>query len=47
MATVQIVNVEKSFGTTQVIRGVDIDIQDSEFVILVGPSGSENRRCCA
>jgi multiple sugar transport system ATP-binding protein len=39
VASVQIANVEKSFGTTQVIRGVDIDIEDGEFVILVGPSG--------
>ena len=30
---------EKAFGPTQVIHGVDIDIADGEFVVLVGPSG--------
>jgi multiple sugar transport system ATP-binding protein len=31
--------VRKSFGTTQVLHGVSIDISDREFVVLVGPSG--------
>jgi multiple sugar transport system ATP-binding protein len=39
MASVQIVDVRKSFGATPIIHGVDIDIGDGEFVILVGPSG--------
>ena len=39
MASVQIADVRKAYGTTQVIHGVDIDISDGEFVILVGPSG--------
>jgi len=39
MATVQIKGVQKSYGATPVIHGVDIDIKDGEFVILVGPSG--------
>jgi multiple sugar transport system ATP-binding protein len=39
MATVQIRRVEKFFGTTHIIRGVDIDIQDGQFTVLVGPSG--------
>src|SRR6476620_937586 len=39
MASVHIRNVQKQFGTTQVIRGVDIDIADGEFAVLVGPSG--------
>jgi multiple sugar transport system ATP-binding protein len=39
MATVQIRDVRKAFGTAQVIHGVSIDIADGEFVILVGPSG--------
>ena len=29
----------KHFGTTHVIRGVDVDIADGEFCVLVGPSG--------
>ena len=39
MASLQIVDVRKAYGTTQVIHGVDIAIDDGEFVILVGPSG--------
>ena len=39
MATVQIDGVHKRYGDTPVIHGVDIDIADGEFVILVGPSG--------
>ncbi|MDR6860759.1 sn-glycerol-3-phosphate ABC transporter ATP-binding protein UgpC [Variovorax guangxiensis] len=39
MATVDIQDATKSFGSTRVIRGVSIDIRDGEFVVLVGPSG--------
>jgi multiple sugar transport system ATP-binding protein len=39
MASVGIRDVKKAFGTTQVIHGVDISINDGEFVVLVGPSG--------
>jgi len=31
--------VKKSFGNVNVIPGVDLDIQDGEFVVFVGPSG--------
>jgi multiple sugar transport system ATP-binding protein len=39
MASVQIRKVFKQFGRTQVIRGVDVDVADGEFAVLVGPSG--------
>src|SRR5436305_6699518 len=39
MAAVTIAAVQKYFGTTHVIRGVDIEIADGEFCVLVGPSG--------
>ena len=39
MAAVTIAAVEKWFGGTHVIRGVDIAIADGEFCVLVGPSG--------
>ena len=39
MASVAIRDVRKSFGPTPVIHGVDVSIQDGEFVVLVGPSG--------
>lgn len=40
MATIELRNVTKSFGSQQVIRGVDLQIADREFVAFVGPSGS-------
>ncbi len=39
MAAVSIRAVHKRFGSTPVIRGVDIEIVDGEFCVLVGPSG--------
>ncbi len=39
MARVNIRAVQKHFGSTHVIRGVDIAIADGEFCVLVGPSG--------
>ncbi|MEO5764368.1 MAG: sn-glycerol-3-phosphate ABC transporter ATP-binding protein UgpC [Casimicrobiaceae bacterium] len=39
MAAVTIAGVEKYFGGTHVIRGVDVEIADGEFCVLVGPSG--------
>jgi multiple sugar transport system ATP-binding protein len=39
MASVQIQAVQKYFGSTHVIRGVDIEIEDGQFAVLVGPSG--------
>jgi multiple sugar transport system ATP-binding protein len=39
MASVAIRDVRKSYGATAVIHGVDISINDGEFVVLVGPSG--------
>ncbi len=32
-------NVEKWFGETQVIKGLDLEIDEGEFVVFVGPSG--------
>ncbi len=39
MAAVKITGVQKWFGSTHVIRGVDVAIADGEFCVLVGPSG--------
>jgi multiple sugar transport system ATP-binding protein len=39
MASVQVSNVRKSFGSFEVLHGVSISVEDGEFVILVGPSG--------
>ena len=39
MASVTIRDIEKSFGSVNVLNGVSIDIEDGEFIVLVGPSG--------
>ena len=39
MASVTIRDVRKAFGSTQILHGVTVDIQDGEFCVLVGPSG--------
>jgi multiple sugar transport system ATP-binding protein len=39
VAQVSISNVEKSFGAVKVLKGVNVDVKDGEFVVLVGPSG--------
>src|SRR6476620_5084909 len=39
MASVQIRGIQKAFGSTHVIRGVDSEIEDGQFAVLVGPSG--------
>ncbi|MBU8537737.1 ABC transporter ATP-binding protein [Falsiroseomonas tokyonensis] len=39
MATVSVRQALKSFGTTRILHGVDVEISDGEFVVLVGPSG--------
>jgi multiple sugar transport system ATP-binding protein len=39
MAAVTLSAVRKSFGTTPVVHGVDVSIEDGEFCVLVGPSG--------
>jgi sn-glycerol 3-phosphate transport system ATP-binding protein len=39
MAAVQLRDVRKSYGDTEVIHGVDCSITDGEFVVVVGPSG--------
>ena len=39
MASVQISDLRKSFGATEILRGISVDIADGDFVTLVGPSG--------
>ena len=39
MATVTLSDVKKRFGSTDVIHGIDADIADGEFIVIVGPSG--------
>jgi multiple sugar transport system ATP-binding protein len=39
MASVTLSGVRKSFGSTEVLHGVDVAVEDGEFCVLVGPSG--------
>ena len=39
MADVKMSSIYKSFGNTEVIHGVDLEVEDHEFVVFVGPSG--------
>jgi multiple sugar transport system ATP-binding protein len=39
MATMSVRDLRKSFGSTEILRGVSLDVADEEFVALVGPSG--------
>jgi len=39
MASVNLQSIQKKFGDTHVIKGVDIAIEDGEFAVFVGPSG--------
>jgi ABC-type sugar transport system ATPase subunit len=39
MATLSLQGLRKSFGPLEVVHGVDLEIADREFVVLVGPSG--------
>jgi sn-glycerol 3-phosphate transport system ATP-binding protein len=39
MAPISIRRVTKVFGKTEVIRGVDLDIENGSFVVVLGPSG--------
>jgi multiple sugar transport system ATP-binding protein len=39
MAEVRLDGIHKRFGEVHAVRGVDLDIADGEFVVLVGPSG--------
>ncbi|MBV6657984.1 MAG: sn-glycerol-3-phosphate ABC transporter ATP-binding protein UgpC [Devosiaceae bacterium] len=39
MAQVTIREARKSYGSTEVLHGIDVDIDDGQFVVLVGPSG--------
>ena len=40
MSIIEIRGLQKSFGDLQVIRGIDLNIEEKEVVVIIGPSGS-------
>ncbi len=50
MAHLQLKALRKAFGEVEILHGIDLDIHDGEFMVLVGPSGcgkSTVLRCIA
>ncbi|MDW6026641.1 ATP-binding cassette domain-containing protein [Mesorhizobium sp. BAC0120] len=39
MGSLKLENIKKSFGKVDVLKGIDLDVKDGEFVVFVGPSG--------
>ncbi|MDB5524952.1 MAG: smoK [Rhizobium sp.] len=39
MGNLTLKSVSKSFGSVEVLKGIDLEVRDGEFVIFVGPSG--------
>ena len=39
MGQVSLRGIRKSYGSTQVITGIDLEVRDGEFLVFVGPSG--------
>ena len=39
MSAVKIINTTKKYDELQVIHGIDLEIDDGEFCVFVGPSG--------
>jgi multiple sugar transport system ATP-binding protein len=39
LGSLQLKSIRKAFGPHEVLKGIDLEVQDGEFVIFVGPSG--------
>ena len=39
MANVKLVGVGKAYGDVKILKGIDLEIRDGEFMVFVGPSG--------
>ena len=43
---IKLEGITKSFGSLQVLKGIDLEINKSEIVSIVGPSGAGKLPCC-
>ncbi len=41
----EIKNVKKSFGKQEVLKDVSLRVEKGDVIVILGPSGSGNRRC--
>ena len=39
MSELNLKAVYKTFGDAEIIKGIDLDVEDGQFVVFVGPSG--------
>ncbi len=39
MSAVKLAGIRKSFGDNEIVKGVDLEVQPGEFLVMVGPSG--------
>ena len=39
MGQVSLRGIRKSYGSVDIIKGIDLEVQDGEFLVFVGPSG--------
>jgi len=39
MSNLTIKNLRKSYGDTEILKGIDLEVEDHDFVVFVGPSG--------
>jgi beta-glucosidase len=47
MGQVSLRGIRKSYGAVEVIKGIDLEVEDGEFLVFVGPSGCGKSTCCA
>ncbi|MEG1501341.1 MAG: amino acid ABC transporter ATP-binding protein [Clostridiales bacterium] len=40
MAMIRMLNIEKSFGTLQVLKGINLEVDKGQIIAIIGPSGS-------
>ena len=40
MIKVKVEKLQKSFGSLEVLKGIDLEVKEGEVVCLIGPSGS-------